>query len=47
MRELKKVKSKKGGDAGPIVVLSWPLFETMTFVSDTVKHKRLAICICK
>ena len=45
VRELKKTKGKKSGDAGPAIVSCWPLFEIMSFVSDTVKHKRLAISI--
>ena len=40
VRELKKKKKKKSGDAGPIVVSSWPLFDVMVFISDSVKHKR-------
>ena len=42
VRELKKTKGKKSGDPGPVIVSCWPLFELMKFVSDTVKHKRLA-----
>ena len=45
MRELKKTKCKKSGDAGPFTVSCWPLFEILSFVCDTVKHKRLAISI--
>ena len=33
---------KKGGDAGPVFVSFWPLFEVISFIRDTVKHKRLA-----
>ena len=33
---------KKGGDAGPVFVSCWPLFEVISFIRDTVKHKRLA-----
>ena len=47
VRELNKIKSKKSGDAGPVVVSNWPLLKTMPFVSDTVKHKWLATSICK
>ena len=32
MRELKKTKCKKSGDAGPFTVSCWPLFEIMSFV---------------
>ena len=40
VRELKKVKAKKTGDAGPAYVSCWPLFQTLPFLSDTVKHRR-------
>ena len=45
MRELKKTKDKRSGDAGPVVVSCWPLFELMSFITDTVKHKKLVILI--
>ena len=35
MRELKKTKGKKSGDAGTLIVSCWPLFEIMRFVGDT------------
>ena len=38
VRELKKLKPKSG-DAGPPAVSSWPLFQQITFLTDTVKHK--------
>ena len=39
VRELKKGKKNKPGDAGPPVVSTWDLFDVMSFVGDTVKHK--------
>ena len=39
-RFVRELKKKKSGDAGPIVVSSWPLFDVMVFISDSVKHKR-------
>ena len=41
MRELKKTKKGKSGDAGPAHISCWPLFEHMSFINDSVKHKRL------
>ena len=38
VRELKKLKPRSG-DAGPPAVSSWPLFQVMSFLTDTVKHK--------
>lgn len=43
VRELKKTKDKRSGDAGPVIVSCWPLFDVMSFIGDTVKHKRLSI----
>ena len=40
-----RVSVMDSGDAGPFTVSCWPLFEMMSFVGDTVKHKRLAISI--
>ena len=37
--EMKKVKQRKSGDAGPPYVSCWPLFEMLSFLSDTVKHR--------
>ena len=39
VRELKKVKCRKSGDAGPPYVSCWPAFEMMSFLSDSVKHR--------
>ena len=39
VRELKKVKHRKSGDAGPPYVSCWPLFGMMSFLNDTVKHR--------
>ena len=46
MRERKKTKGMKSGDAGPVVV---PLYEVMDFLSETIRHKRLLLisaCMC-
>ena len=43
VRELKKNKSKKSGDAGPMNVSSWPLFQPMSFLKDTIRHKTFVI----
>ena len=40
VRELKKTRNGKSGDAGPVVVSTWPLFNVMNFIGDSVKHKR-------
>ena len=45
VRELKKTKPKSG-DPGPPRVSSWPLFQVMSFLSDTVKHKKCVIMAC-
>ena len=39
VRELKKVKCRKSGDAGPPYVSCWPLFGMMSFLNDTVRHR--------
>ena len=39
VRELKKVKKKKTGDPGPPYISCWPLFDTLSFLSDTVKYR--------
>ena len=44
VRELKKTKTKTG-QAGPVVISCWPLFNVLSFITDTVRHKRLAIII--
>ena len=40
VREKKKKKGKTG-DAAPVVVSSWPLYEVLDFLRETVRHKRL------
>ena len=40
-RELKKVKGHKSSDAGPVYSPSWPLFDVILFLTDTVKHRKL------
>ena len=38
VRDLKKVKAKKSGTAGPPYVPVWSLFDALTVLTDTVKH---------
>ena len=45
VRELKKVKVGKSGDAGPAYSPSWPLFDSLQFLTDTVKHRKLVILL--
>ena len=40
VRELKKVKTKKTGSAGPVYVSCWPLYDLMLFLQDSVKHRQ-------
>ena len=40
VRELKKVKNKKSGSAGPCYVPCWPLFDQMMFLKYSVKHRQ-------
>ena len=40
VRELRKMKEKKSGDAGPAYVTCWPLFERLLFLQETVRHRR-------
>ena len=42
MRELRKTKEKKSGDPGPAYTSCWPLFEALTFLQQTVRHRRYA-----
>ena len=39
VRELRKVKELKSGDPGPPYKPSWPLFELLLFLSDSVRHR--------
>ena len=39
VKKVKKVKKGKSGDEGPPLVSCWPLFELMTFIDDTVRHR--------
>ena len=43
VRELKKVKGGKSGDAGPAYSPTWPLFDVLLFLTDTVKHRKLVV----
>ena len=36
-------KEGKTGDAAPVVVSSWPLYEVLDFLRESVRHKRLDI----
>ena len=38
MKELKKVKGKRSGDAGPGYTSAWRLFRIMDFLRDSVKQ---------
>ena len=39
VREVKKVKDQRSGDAGPPYKPSWPLFEMLMFLSDCIRHR--------
>ena len=39
VKELKKTRHGKSGDEGPPIKSTWPLFELMTFLTDTVRHR--------
>ena len=39
VRETKKVKVRKTGEEGPAYVSSWPHFDQMLFITDTIKHR--------
>ena len=43
VRKFKKVKGGKSGDAGPAYSPSWPLFDLLQFLTDTVKHRKLVV----
>ena len=38
VRELRKVKDIKSGDAGPSYTSCWPHFASLAFLQDTVRH---------
>ena len=40
VKELKKVKGKRSGDAGPGYTSSWRLFSVMEFLRDSVKQRQ-------
>ena len=40
VKELKKVKGKRSGDAGPGYASDWRLFSIMEFLLDSVKHRQ-------
>ena len=39
VRELRKMKRRKSGDEGPVFKSTWPLFDLLMFLEDTVKHR--------
>ena len=39
MKELKKVKTRKSGDAGPAYTPYWRLFEVLSFLQDSIRHR--------
>ena len=41
VRELKKVKGGKSGDAGPPYKPTWLLFGLMEFLMSTIQHRQL------
>ena len=41
VREFKKVKGGKSGDAGPPYKPTWPLFGLMEFLMSTIQHRQL------
>ena len=43
VRELKKMKQKKSGDAGSAYVSPWCLFEVLCFLKDSVRHKQCMV----
>ena len=40
VKELKKTRLKKSGDAGPSYTSPWMLFEMLSFLRDSVKHRQ-------
>ena len=40
VRESKKMKQKKSGDAGPAYVSPWCLFEVLSSLEDSVRNKQ-------
>ena len=39
VRENKKVKKRLSGSKGPPYVSRWPLFDIMSFLTDSVRHR--------
>ena len=39
VRENKKVKKRLSGSKGPPYVSRWPLFDIMSFITDSVRHR--------
>ena len=40
VREVRKKKKRKSGDKGPPFKSTWPLFELLLFLEDTVRHRQ-------
>ena len=40
VREVKKVKGGKSGDAGPQYTPTWPLYRLLEFLLSTIKHRQ-------
>ena len=45
VRELKALK-KPTGTGGPAPVSQWPYFNIMSFIKDTVRHRKYIVIIC-
>ena len=39
VREKKKITMGKSGDEGPPPKSTWPLFEIMSFIDETIHHR--------
>ena len=39
VRELKKIKTKRSGDARPAYTPSWCLFDILSFLLESVRHR--------
>ena len=43
VRELNKTPKKKSGNAGPVTISSWTLFDVMSLLSDSVRHTKFIL----
>ena len=41
-----EIKTKTSGDAGPAYTSSWRLFDIISFLRDSVKHRQYVISHC-